>query len=454
MQKKICALRFRDWRRRIAVVFCVFLAVASELKAESGRKPNPSVITVRQLVERFVEVSPALRSAKAEAEMAAETEGELFSGFFPKVHLVGSITEQQAPLIPGFSFRFNPNRYRAGVELTQPLYLGGRVWNAWRVAQTQKEVAKLQYLERKNQNLLSLIEVSLQGVSLQEQLAVLEKSRQQQKFFWDLVRKKKRKGIARDFEVSQAYADYLSYESRMTKLRQSLFEAKKQLLQQLEWPRVKEFKLIWPPSVRARLGLNSALELARQQRPDVLIVKKQKQLAEMQKKLDLGEHYPELSFYGALGYETSDRSQIGEENARTYSAILNLKIPIFSGLSSLNVRRRGEFGVTQAKSNVQRLMLQMRDQLVQGVKRSESVALRLAQAKAWEKEAQRALRLGLKAYRSGVVSSLRVVQLQVGYERAALNLTQVRYESHYAHLRWQLHVGADLEHYYSRTIYE
>ena len=72
----------------------------------------------------------------------------------------------------------------------------------------------------------------------------------------------------------------------------------------------------------------------------------------------------------------------------------------------------------------------------------------MRQAEAWAKKANKAVDLGLKNYRLGLISNTQVVQLQASRERAALSFASAQRDFHIAYINWNILIGKDIQNAY------
>ncbi|MCB0392647.1 MAG: TolC family protein, partial [Bdellovibrionales bacterium] len=185
-----------------------------------------------------------------------------------------------------------------------------------------------------------------------------------------------------------------------------------------------------------------------QNRPDVELAKQKVLMAELEKKINLGEHYPSLSLQGSWGYQAKEQEDLLESRSSNHTVSLNLRIPLFSGLTSLAKRRADEAKILAAKMNLRHLQDQSTMEIKNTEQKFNQAQLVLFANKKWSQEAQKAINKGLRSYKLGVISSFQVVQLQKGYEGAAMSYWQSLQSYYKEKMAWVVARGIPLKQFF------
>ena len=174
------------------------------------------------------------------------------------------------------------------------------------------------------------------------------------------------------------------------------------------------------------------------------IANQQIDVAEAQKTLEVGEHLPSLNLEAQMGWRSPDTSGLFEKANESHTYIVNFSIPIFSGLSSFSARKASAQRVMQQKKHLQSSQLAVTKQFYlfyESYKNAREVYLK---TKKWQRQADQAVRNGLKNFKSGIISNFQVVQLQKGLEAAESALADATASYHLSVVDLYFVLGRDL----------
>jgi len=415
------------------------LLIASNVSART--------LSLKEAVREFIKRSPALEAARADEKKAGYEVKEAFSQMLPNIKLKGVIEGQEQPDEFGGTF-FNGRSYSTLLEASQPIFMGGKVFNGLSLKRVQKEMASYQYFLTKQEQTTNVVKKSLEVASLKTQISILKLSEKTQKEFMNLTRKRRKRGTALRFEYEQAQADYLSYQPRIQAIEEQ-YHATQQELSSLLGFESETIEISWPARPKVDLGpVRPWIKQAYQQRPDYIVKDYEVKVAQKKKWIDQADHLPQLSLAGTYGYKTREKSNIGDDTALMHTVQLTLEVPLFSGLSSVYKKRASEQVIYAAEKNKKQIEINIEAEVKRAHVSVLSAKKRLEQATAWSEKAQAALGSGIQSYRVGRVSNFQVVQLQQGNERAALSRTESLQAFHVAVLNWYVAIGRDLEEAY------
>ena len=240
----------------------------------------------------------------------------------------------------------------------------------------------------------------------------------------------------------------MSFIPRIEKLEQERQVLLRQIKIQLNMRSRQDITIKWPESEKAKGSWPKVsslmLNLAKKQRPDYQQALIQLERAKTQKDLNLSEDRPSLSLLASWGSKGTVLNQLGEGEAEDKSIILNLKVPLFSGLSSVYTRRAGQENIESVEKQRRHLEQNLELELKEKISNYKSNLNRLQQIRRWQNKAHQALDSGERSYRVGVVGSFQIHQLQEASERASLSFVQARASVRMADLKYNLAMGADL----------
>ena len=414
------------------------------------------------LVHRFVELSPVISAGAAEERAAFWELKSARTKVFPQVYFSGQALDSRSPLstfgIPGLKGFADREIYTASINLEQPLYLGGQIWSSYRLKELGYQDAKWRYMASKQREISRFVNSIIRFLSLDEQIAIVKRSQRTQERFLQLTRKRYKKGIAKLYELQQVEAEFLSFIPRIEQLKQERQILLKQLEIQLGRGSLNGEKMVieWSKAGKKTLSLSfevtsQILDLAKKQRFDYQQALIQVGRAEAQKKLSLGEYRPSLSFMASWGLKSGKLGQLGGEGTQDRSVALNIKVPLFSGFSSIYTRKSGQEVVESAEKRRRQLEQDVKLELKKTLSNYKSSLSIFKKIRQWHNKAREALKSGEKSYRVGVVGSFQIHQLQGASERASLSFVEARAGMRMAELNYSLAMGEDLYQKYAGT---
>lgn len=115
------------------------------------------------------------------------------------------------------------------MTLNQSIYRGGQIWRAWSLRKEAIQTAKFSYFEQEQKLVTNILQLAVSLYTAEKIMNVLEESKEIQKQFLEIVKKRSLRGATKDFEVSQAEGDYYSYESKISQQKSIIQQAKLQL---------------------------------------------------------------------------------------------------------------------------------------------------------------------------------------------------------------------------------
>jgi outer membrane protein len=406
--------------------------------------------SLKEIVKRYVEQSPEIKSAKSQYTASHYLAKQSTSKFFPTISLNGSITDYKNPTISAFpGIATTGKQYKGTLDLVQPLFAGGALWRGMQVGQLNKAMQEQNYLNVKQESIAGIILASYQLASLKDQIKILEESQKYQERFYNLTKGKASRGAAKTYELAQAKADFLSYSPRIENLKQQVRDAEESIRVslQLEDNDPIDIQLSSVKKVE-RLQMDKVLEQATRNRPKIKMSEIAVELAQENKWLNLAEDLPSLSFVAQTGYQSPNQEDFSKETTRLYAVGVQLKIPLFSGLSSVHKYQSGAENVRSAEEALASARNSLKIEIQKTVESLDTTQRLIAQSEEWVTEARKALNASIDSYRSGTITSVQVIQVQRSWEQAEISLIGSRTSFLTALLTLRKAMGTDLEQVY------
>lgn len=400
-------------------------------------------------VKEFVRSSDGIQAARESSYSAEQLRKQAKSRFFPSVYLEGTYRKQKVPVALGGSSPFFPNKtFDAGVVVEQPVFLGGRIWAGVSQRRILAKIEKQKLRQEKNDQISAFLDLLFEREKASRQRIVIAESSERLKAFVRSTQKKVRLGNAKSFELSQSIANQHSYLPRLESLKTQEKVLLSQVLSLVENPPSKmESSLLSLDEVKIKIKVLESREA--KIHPQLIQAEESVELAKSNKNLELGEHYPSLSLRGKWGYRAVDRETLFESESKASELSVAVTIPLFSGLSSVYTRRSKTAEIYAAE---RKKILAKKNLLVQQTSQRDQLKNLLVQAKhidKWRVNAQKALSLGLKSYRLGVIDNFQVVNLQQAKEQAETAFVDLLFVLNKTLKSWAIASGEDLEYFYT-----
>lgn len=413
------------------------------------------VLTEAEIIKAYVESGPKLQALKDTYLAASENVSRAKSSIFPTIDVTASVVDSRTS--GNTALPFGPqvqNLYTGSINLNQPLFTSGKLKSGLDIAKLTAMKAEQDYLTAKQQALSDLLTAAYNLGGNAEKNLVLQDSQRFEQNYTSITRGKVARGSARAYELSQAEAQLASYEPQLRNVVRDISHSRSQLMIQLQIPELNsekdpiDFRLQDPKPYEIP-SPEQLLRTANENRPEIRALEFAKQQAEAQKIFDLADDLPNLSFAASLGDQSASREEFFDGKSQTYSFGLNLKIPIFSGLSSIYKYRAAAYTISAAERNLAEQRRQVQIEVEQEYENTKAAHDVFVSTEAWSKKARQALEQSLQSYRVGTISSVQVNQIQASREQAALAYAAALLEYHTSLLRMRKAIGVDLEKAYT-----
>jgi outer membrane protein len=298
-------------------------------------------LSIKDAVELTTKNNTKIKIAEAAYERELAKRGGVWSAVLPEVEFKYEWTRQKlSTQNAGDIFEGNDhNIYNSGLEFTQPLLDGGKLWHAPAAQRAFTEKARLEAEIEKRTELFNMAESYFSLLLYQEQLQTLQRQFEAQSKLIRQARQRYRMGAERELTV-------LQFETQSALLRPQIIEAESNL--QTEAVRLLNFlgkADVSSVLVKGNLeGIRkyraiTASEARVESLPELRVQYENLRGLDASRAVIMAEHWPKLSLVGRWGQSAYTRSELFSPNNREWSYGLNLSVPLFSGFSSFSKRR-------------------------------------------------------------------------------------------------------------------
>ena len=442
---------------RIKIII-IFLLLFSPLllKSETITTKNDTLVfSLEKSIEWALEHNEAII---AESDKVKEAESAILvarSGFFPKIEVQGSYTRLaelpslkmaapeygtiQVPVfgpmgdtigftfVPGIigadtmEFRMgSEENYLARASLTQPLFTWGKIANGYQISKLNLEAVKEDYRQKKNGLVFNVKQSFYAILVLREFVKVTEESYEQTKRHINVVKKRYNAGLASDFDLLRAEVQLKNMEPQLVKVKNELEVAEKSFKTLLglsqDTPLKVEGKLKYEPF---EVSLDSLISKAKANRPELKALSLRKKMAEKALSIAKKTNFPNLALIA--NYDYKKPLYFENEWGKDWNITIALQMPIFTGFENLGKKREAKERLSQTQH-----YLAMLNQMIELEVRSTYLKLREAEKliesqKENVNQAEKALEIVEKRYKSGLATSLDVMDTQLALTMAKTN---------------------------------
>ena len=426
----------------------LFLCSLLSLLSSSVFAQQASKLTLQDLLRQGFAHNPDWISAVANLKQIQGELGQSESALFPTVNLKASGQSYRDPVVltsSGLSLVTPTTRelYTTYAQLDQPLYRGGLLTNGLAMQRARVEKARQDLLSKKQQVAYDIINGYVSVVELQRKRKLAEENREVLSNYAKIVIQYANIGRSRRTDRMQAEISLALSESEVLATG-SGFEAAKEALIRLTGTEdfaqlVEDSKVVNAQPIE-KTSFEQILQRALDNNPDIQSFKKQVDIVNYSNEVDNASDLPDLSLTGIAGYKSPDRPNLFTEPAQYYSIAVNLTIPIFSGFSSFSKRKVHAEKRNQAEMDLRRAQLSLHERVKVDLETMSREFERVKKTQTALNTAREAMNIALREYRSGLLSSTDVVNLQ--QSRFAAETQSI--SSHFSYLRQIMNLRKEL----------
>ena len=427
-----------ELRRDLADLSAVASAKVEAASGREGGQHETVTLTFNQALERAISANEGLKVAH---EKVVETQGrvqEAKTNFLPQVNLgYNYVPTQRFPVIriPAGIFGPQEQSFQAAfgransmqLYISQPLYTGGRLNNAYGITTSSLDASKLE-LDRIHQEVeYRVVETFYAALMNERGVAVADEQVRLGERQLELAKARFESGTVARLDVLQAEVELANAKARRIQARAQVDIAKQALRGILAIPQTQALKLegsLDEPVVgQAREVLDAELP----KRPDLQAFAARRQSAEYASNLAQGEWKPSLAFTGNVQYQQDSLNNILSRDNQSYTFGLSLNVPLFAAPGAAARRsiaqsqmRQAEHGLRYATDNA-RLELESAWTALEA-----SAEVVSTQEKALEM-ARESVVIAQVSYENGVITSAELNDAQVRLLQTEWLLMQAKY---------------------------
>jgi len=420
----------------LKAVFICFLAVLFVADSVTAA----TALTVQDVRRMALEFNRRYLSAEEDVVKAQSEITTARAGALPDITVIGSYNRN----IKLPSFFLNPegqetiefkagfkNDFGASISLRQSIWKGGKVFKALKIANLYKRYAEYGREEVASSVVYSAELLFYQAILEQSNLQVLRRAFEANSYNLETVEKSFSQGLVSEFEVLRARVEKSNLLPQILAGESNQRLAEKRLKSFIGMDLEEEIHLVEVEDDTTLAGLPSVgvlTDTALVKRPEIQRVTQLVNITKNAVGVAKADYFPQLEAVSNYSWSAqSDDFTLSDNTVQSWSAGLNLTIPIFKGgetrgrvSSSRADYRQAVLAEKEARDAVKLEVEQAYDQMLQAKKTLDIQGVTIEQA-------EEGLRIANLRYQSGIGTLLEVLSAQTALTEASNNLALARF---------------------------
>jgi outer membrane protein TolC len=404
-------------------------------------------LRLEDAVKLAIRQNKELQATLQEKEIARGKVVESYQAALPKVNAEGTYTRLDKVNtfdVGDVSIALGDvDNYSVDLTVSQPVFRGGAIGAALRAARLADLLSDEAVRSALQRTIYDVARAYYDALLFQHQVDVNEDAVRSAEVHLEDVRKKRRLGVASDYDVLRAEVDVSNFRAEMIKQKNSVDIAKSRLLKAMGVLQKSDIDLADELEyVPMKPVLEEAIRIGHENRPDLYQAELEVRLQKEALRVAKSRYWPQVdAFFEQLWGKPDPRSTTTNEWNDTWNAGLSVNLSLFDGLG-----REGR--VHQQKATLAQSRYRLANTQEQAFLEIRQALLSLRNAEEFvesqklnRSRAREGLRLAEVGYREGIAS-----EVEVSDARSALTTASgLYYESVYGHavsrLNLQLAMG-------------
>ncbi len=413
-----------------------------------------TVLTVDKARDLALEYNRQYLSAEKELDRA---HGEIISarsGALPDISLSGRYTRNiKIPelFIAGEKIPLGlDNEFDLSLSISQPLYVGGKVGAALKIAKYYEHYSHEKLREAKSTVVFSAESIFYAAVLAESNLEVVQKAFDQLSYNLDVVEKNYKQGMVSEYERLRARVEKANLEPQLIAAQSDVNLAQKRLKSFLGLPLEEKVTLAADLSDTAVVdlpALDSLISAALGNRPEMAEAELEKNVYDKAIRIAKGGWlYPVLSLnttYDVTGSSNSLRWD-AQSIAKSWTASMIISVPLFDGGKTIGEVRKSRVDYYQATLKVQQAKDDIRLEVEQAYDNINMSKKALDTQRETIAQAEEGMRIANIRYQSGVGTQLEVLSAQTALTDARTNLARATYNYRLAKSALKKAIGGEI----------
>ena len=305
--------------------------------------------------------------------------------------------------------------YSGGVTLQQPIYMGGKIINAFKLAKTQRDMAQENERLTSTDVILRTDEAYAQLVKAKELKMVADKYHDALTELMKTVEKARSHGLRSQNDVLKVQVKLNECELSQRRAENGIRLAKMNLCHYIGSPLDSDIEI--DDSLPEPGDLAAAADIT--SRPEYIMLGQQVEAARRQVKLSRSEMLPQVGFGASYsythGFEVADTYLFHKSSA---ALMLNVSIPIFHFGERINKVKAAKAQVEQTRLEQENKNQLMQLELTQTINNLDEARLEKTLAERSLEQAEENMRVSLNQYKAGLETLSDHLEAQALWQQA------------------------------------
>jgi outer membrane protein len=416
----------------------------------------PAPLTLGEAVKLALERNPEMQLAQDDLDELKGKIKEVRSGAYPQVTFQGYGLRLRDPsILNSSSFDKVPKEFRdalvpvasnmfdANVHIKQPIYNGGKVHTALRLAEQalgEKDASK----ETVQRQLTFKVLQAFNDLLLAEaNLQIVRETKQQRQKHLEQARVRFKNGVATEIDVLRSEVNVANLEPELiraeNRIRLARSEINNLIVVDLDRPTRVEGTLEYRPWLTGPLEELQRQTLAR--RPEVEVARRQLQQARLTASLAGAENKLTVDMEAQWGYSVRKPQNIFNNEFSRWNLTFNFKLPLFDSGRKAGLVMQAKARLHAAEQRLAQLENNIRLEVKEAYDDMQSSAQAIAAAGMSVDQAERVLAMMQANYQYGAATTLDVVDSQTALALAQNTRIGATYDYEMAKARLRLATG-------------
>ncbi len=451
----------------IFIIFSmVFIKSVSETDAKSAVKglkilPVKKNLTLADAIKTAITNNPVLKASAFREKVAESGLGEAKSGFMPKLDFKETFNRTTVPMWTFGTLLnqgrikqddFNPsilndpdaiNNFNSSLQVSMPVYAGGRIYNSFKQAELNKNIAGFAY-KKTRQTIIAETALAYTRLLLaKKNLEVILHSLESAKASLNMVKSRYSSGFSVKSDLLRANVRIADLNQLKLSALSSIEIARGYLNTAMGMPlenpvnAVAYFKNSWKVTENQDDLMLKAVE----KRPELQILKLQKKIAEKGIKIAKSGHLPSINLFGT--YENNSEHLNKGQNDYSIGAVMQFNL--FSGLNISHKIDSAKLSLQRVNELEKNMELVVKNQIREAWLNLKTSQQRIYVAESALNQSLENLRIVKNRYKNGLLTIVTLLDAELADQRARANHFKAVYDYESARIRLALASG-DIDH--------
>ena len=405
------------------------------------------ILDLQESIRLALKNNPQILIVEEERKRADQQIVEVRSAALPEVKITGEYKRIDEPSSFAGNEIGRKDNFAVNLGLEQPLYTGGQVWSALKIANLFRDYSDLGSEVTENHITYATKKGYYTVLFLKELVKIREESVKLLKEHLDITRKKFKAELASHFEVLRAEVELANADPALIQSRNELSVAKdafKKLLGlNLTSEIALEGNLSYVPG--DLLSLENALDISSRERPDLNQQRLVKDMSQENITIKKSGYKPKFSLFANYTGVSPDFGSSDPEWDWGWDTGVRAEMPIFSGFEVKSQVSQSRIEMKKANIVYDDLKENIELEVRTALNKMEEARQRIKSQEKNVEHAAEGLRIAEIRYKNEVSPQIEVMDAQVALSVARVNYFQAIYDYKVTYAQLELAIGKDLD---------